>query len=109
MCVAPGCLTAHPRQQAVSREFPQVRHVSARPAGFEPATHCLEGSCSIRLSYGRPETIVHVKDHATDTRGSRCVARCQRLGYPQAGSRLSRQSSQSAKLPVTGSAGWIDV
>ena len=22
------------------------------PAGFEPATHCLEGSCSIQLSYG---------------------------------------------------------
>ena len=26
---------------------------SARPAGFEPATRCLEGSCSVRLSYGR--------------------------------------------------------
>src|SRR5437764_12976614 len=25
----------------------------ARPAGFEPATRCLEGSCSVRLSYGR--------------------------------------------------------
>ena len=25
----------------------------ARPAGFEPATRCLEGSRSIRLSYGR--------------------------------------------------------
>jgi hypothetical protein len=25
----------------------------ARPAGFEPATPSLEGSCSIRLSYGR--------------------------------------------------------
>ena len=22
------------------------------PAGFEPATYCLEGSCSIQLSYG---------------------------------------------------------
>ncbi len=22
------------------------------PAGFEPAAHCLEGSCSIQLSYG---------------------------------------------------------
>ena len=25
----------------------------ARPPGFEPGTHCLEGSCSIQLSYGR--------------------------------------------------------
>lgn len=24
-----------------------------RPAGIEPTTHCLEGSCSIQLSYRR--------------------------------------------------------
>lgn len=30
----------------------QVMLALARPAGFEPATRCLEGSCSIRLSYG---------------------------------------------------------
>ncbi len=30
----------------------------ARPEGIEPPTDCLEGSCSIRLSYGRTPTIV---------------------------------------------------
>ena len=25
----------------------------ARPEGLEPPAHCLEGSCSIHLSYGR--------------------------------------------------------
>ena len=28
--------------------------VPVRPTGIEPVTYCLEGSCSIRLSYGRP-------------------------------------------------------
>ena len=46
---------------------------SARPAGFEPATRCLEGSCSVRLSYGRPNVIVQGQDHVTATRRSQCV------------------------------------
>ena len=28
-------------------------HHMARPTGFEPVAYCLEGSCSIQLSYGR--------------------------------------------------------
>src|SRR6266536_5070484 len=39
----------------------------ARLAGFEPATGCLEGSCSVQLSYRRPEFIVHDRGHALDT------------------------------------------
>ena len=30
----------------------------ARPVGFEPTTSSLEGSCSIRLSYGRAATFL---------------------------------------------------
>ena len=45
----------------------------ARPAGFEPATRCLEGSCSVRLSYGRSIVIVYGEDHAMATRRSQCV------------------------------------
>ena len=43
-----------------------------RPAGFEPATRCLEGSRSIRLSYRRSVTSVQVKGHTWATRGSQC-------------------------------------
>ena len=32
--------------------------VLARLAGLEPATHCLEGSCSLQLSYRRSQSIV---------------------------------------------------
>ncbi len=33
----------------------------ARPAGFEPATSCLEGTCSIQLSYGRVGSRLYLK------------------------------------------------
>src|SRR3546814_5739336 len=36
----------------VVHRFPPPQRM-ARPAGFEPATTSLEGSCSIQLSYGR--------------------------------------------------------
>ena len=32
--------------------------VKTRPAGFEPATRCLEGSCSSPLSYERMKEII---------------------------------------------------
>jgi hypothetical protein len=39
----------------ISRFLPwRGRFAAARPAGLEPATACLEGRCSIQLSYGRP-------------------------------------------------------
>ncbi len=35
--------------------------VVACPAGIEPATPSLEGSCSIQLSYGQPYLCLHQK------------------------------------------------
>jgi hypothetical protein len=31
------------------------------PPGFEPGTPNLEGSCSIQLSYGTDNSIIHIK------------------------------------------------
>ena len=41
----------------------------ARLAGLEPATGCLEGSCSVQLSYRRRGPIVQAPGHVTDTCG----------------------------------------
>ena len=40
------------------------RHHIMRPKGLEPPAHCLEGSCSIQLSYGRLLR-VHVREGHT--------------------------------------------
>ena len=35
-----------------------------RPKGLEPPAHCLEGSCSIQLSYGRIAVLALSMGHA---------------------------------------------
>ena len=45
------CRSSLARPRVVRPSRPEHRPV-AIPAGFEPATLCLEGRCSIRLSYG---------------------------------------------------------
>ncbi len=37
--------------QAIFAILRQMSTLKVIPAGFEPATYCLEGSCSIQLSY----------------------------------------------------------
>ena len=63
--------------------------VLRRPAGFEPATRCLEGSCSVRLSYGRSEIIVPGEYHASATYGSQCVAPPTTCGQPESTNKAS--------------------
>ena len=46
----PATLWSQTRCATGLRYSPQY----ATPTGFEPVTYCLEGSCSIQLSYGVP-------------------------------------------------------
>ena len=36
-----------------SNQLSYIHHIMARLKGLEPLTYCLEGSCSIQLSYKR--------------------------------------------------------
>src|SRR5215472_9926530 len=75
--------------------------VLARPAGFEPATRCLEGSCSVRLSYGRSNVIVYGEDHATATRRSQCVS-ALKAAPPRKTLAASPEDSQPQRVPHPG-------
>ena len=70
--VAPRCLTTTAGTSVCGAVKTRVNSAKVRQAGFEPATRCLEGSRSIRLSYWRSVTIVHAEDHVLATRGSQC-------------------------------------
>ena len=48
-----GICTAEAQRELTFQLLVRDEKKMARPAGFEPATLCLEGRRSIRLSYGR--------------------------------------------------------
>ncbi len=50
-----------------------------RPAGLEPATLCLEGRCSIHLSYGRTKTFGFCGVRCSENRGG--IVRKQFNGF----------------------------
>lgn len=53
--VAPGAISQKVSRETSSRillQYVKCPETVAIPAGFEPATLCLEGRCSIQLSYG---------------------------------------------------------
>jgi hypothetical protein len=64
-----------------TRSACQVRN-PVRQAGLEPATRCLEGSRSIRLSYWRSVTIVHGEDHASATLRSQSAGLVIQVNIP---------------------------
>ena len=43
-----------------SNQLSYIHHLLARLKGLEPLTYCLEGSCSIQLSYWRIEKVERV-------------------------------------------------
>jgi hypothetical protein len=56
--VGDGALTAGIETRNGLKIAVTTFRLEVRPAGFEPATLCLEGRCSIRLSYGRTLSVV---------------------------------------------------
>lgn len=44
--------------------LPHAAKDMARPAGLEPAAYCLEGSCSIQLSYGRSKILKDTSENS---------------------------------------------
>ena len=55
-----------------------------RPAGLEPATPCLEGRCSIHLSYGRIRAGVPVACFCCRAREKYSI-KCGCRGWPHSG------------------------
>ena len=49
----PWCRQRAFARKSVAQNLAQRGQKVARPLGFEPRTTCLEGRCSIQLSYGR--------------------------------------------------------
>ena len=76
--------------------FPQV----ARLAGFEPAAGCLEGSCSVQLSYRRPEFIV--PDRARGQASSGRIGPAAGIGM---GRRAARTRRCLSSCPMTRTGG----
>ena len=65
----PSCLTAITQQSSTRARSPRSAGCLARLAGFEPATGCLEGSCSVQLSYRRSCLILHATGNPAGHRG----------------------------------------
>jgi hypothetical protein len=69
-----------------SNQLSYTHHV-ARPEGFEPPTRCLEGSRSVRLSYGRKNVFPgrRARHHTSDAAVSLSTFPFQRASRPRDG------------------------
>ena len=62
-----GLLDSPGTQNLPEAMYMYSRRCVATPAGFEPATHGLEGRCSIQLSYGVILSFLHLPLRGADT------------------------------------------
>jgi hypothetical protein len=76
-----------------------------RPEGLEPPTRCLEGSCSIHLSYGRARKSVYSGPSRASPRYARADLRSHRARAPA--SATNTNPAGYRPTPVTGVGGTL--
>jgi hypothetical protein len=76
-----------------------------RPEGLEPPTRCLEGSCSIHLSYGRARKSVYSGLSRSSPRYARAVLRSHAARKPA--NKTNTNPAGYRPTPVTGVGGTL--
>ena len=92
--------------QIVNRQS-KIANEMARPARIERATHCLEGSCSIQLSYGRSGQVFRTLPPQGQARSGARSKVGQERGTVRRSRPVRPRTDAGPKTPVSGRALWM--